>query len=121
VKDGSRRDRFLVDEMLRHAEVIAEVVRKGRESFENDLVTRYALEHAVELFSEAAEKLSDPFERANPGVPWKALRPVRREVAHPCDAGRPPVDPRRVWRFVQDDLPSIIRKLRQARFPPLED
>ena len=117
MKDGSRRDRFLVDEMLRHAAVMAEAVRRGRLSFDDDALTRYALEHAVELFSEAAEKLSARFEQANPAVPWKALRPLRREVAHPYDAGRPPVDPERVWRFVQLEVPRIVPKLRRATFP----
>jgi uncharacterized protein with HEPN domain len=116
LKPESRRDRFLVDEMLRHAEVMAAVVRKGRASLEEDSLTRYALEHAVELFSEAAEKLSATFEHANPGIPWKALRPLRRDVAHPYDAGHPPVDPERVWRFVQQDVPKIVQKLRRPNF-----
>jgi uncharacterized protein with HEPN domain len=110
----------LVDEMLRHADVMAEIVRRGRASFESDVPTRYAVEHAVELFSEAAEKLSSAFENSNPGIPWKALRPLRREVAHPYDAGRPPVDPERVWRFVQRDVPRIVQKLRRGIFPEVE-
>jgi uncharacterized protein with HEPN domain len=103
--------------MLRHAEIMSEIARRGRAGFERDPVTRYALEHAVELFSEAAEKLSSAFESANPGIPWKGLRPLRREVAHPYDAGRPPVDTDRVWRFVQDDLPKLVRNLRRPVFP----
>ena len=107
--------------MLRHAEAMSEIARRGRPAFERDPVTRYALEHAVELLSEAAEKLSSSFESANPGVPWKGLRPLRREVAHSYDAGRPPVDPDRVWRFVQDDLPKIAQKLRRPVFPKSDD
>lgn len=116
MKEADRRDRFLVAEMLRHCEVIAENVAKGRTAFEKDSSTKYATEHAVELFSEAAEKLSSEFEAANPSIPWKGLRPLRREVAHPCDAGRPPVDPERVWRFVRDDVPKIVRKLKAAEY-----
>ncbi len=117
MREGTRRDRFLVAEMLRHAEVIEENVRKGRTIFDRDPSTRYAVEHAVELFSEAAEKVSARFERANPGIPWKGLRPLRRDVAHPYDGGRPPVNPERVWRFVRDDVPRIVRKLRSATYP----
>ena len=117
MREGTRRDRFLVAEMLRHAEVIEENVRKGRTIFDRDPSTRYAVEHAVELFSEAAEKVSARFERANPGIPWKGLRPLRRDVAHPYDGGRPPVNPERVGRFVRDDVPRIMRKLRSATYP----
>lgn len=117
MKEGERRDRFLVAEMLRHAEVIAINVAKGRTAFERDASTRYALDHAVELFSEAAEKLSSRFELANPEIPWKGLRPLRRDVAHPYDKGRPPVSPDRVWRFVRDEVPRIVRRLRSATYP----
>ena len=117
MKEGSRRDRFLVAEMLRHAEVISTIVGRGREPLEKDPPSRYALEHAVGLLSEAAEKISSDFESYNPGIPWKALRPLRREVAHPYDTGRPPLDPDRVWRFVQQDVPRIAKKLRRAKFP----
>jgi uncharacterized protein with HEPN domain len=117
VKAGARRDRFLVSEMLRHADVMAEVVRRGREEFDRDRPTRYAVEHAVELFAEAAEKLSGEFERANPGIPWRGLRPLRRDVAHPYDPERPPVDPDRVWRFVAREVPAIVRQLQRAVYP----
>lgn len=117
MKEGERRDRFLVSEMLRHSEVIAENVAKGRAAFDADASTRYALEHAVELFSEAAEKLSSGFEQVNPEIPWKGLRPLRRDVAHPYDKGRPPVNPDRVWRFVRDEVPRIVRRLRLAAYP----
>jgi hypothetical protein len=33
VKDGPHRDRFLVDQMLTHADLIAVNVRKGRDVF----------------------------------------------------------------------------------------
>lgn len=117
MKDSARRDRFLVQEMLRHAEVIAAGAGKGRSVFDKDASTRYAMEHAIELFAEAAEKLSSAFERANPSVPWRGLRPLRRDVAHPYDSGRPPIAPGRVWRFAAEEIPRIVIKLRRAVYP----
>ncbi len=117
MKEAERRDRFLVAEMLRHAEVVATNVARGRAAFDTDLTTRYALDHAIELFSEAAEKLSSEFERLHPEIPWKGLRPLRRDVAHPYDRGLAPVRPDRVWRFVRDEMPRIVRRLRVAAFP----
>jgi uncharacterized protein with HEPN domain len=116
VKDNERRDRFLVDEMLNHADVIAVNVRKGRDVFETDPTTRYAVEHATELLAEAAEKLGRAFKGANPGVPWDRLRELRRGLAHPYDPGADRTHIQQTWRFARDDAPGIARRLRRAKF-----
>jgi uncharacterized protein with HEPN domain len=117
VRQNERRNRFLVDEMLNHAEVIAFNVRKGREFFETDATARYAVEHATELIAEAAEKLGRPFKSANPLVPWDRLRELRRGLAHPYDPGADQTHIGQTWRFARGDLPGIVRKLRTAKFP----
>jgi uncharacterized protein with HEPN domain len=117
VKDNGRRNRYLVDEILNHADVIALNVRKGREFFETDTTARYAVEHATELIAEAAEKLGRPFKSANPLVPWDRLRELRRGLAHPYDPGADRTHIEQTWRFSREDLPGIIRKLRTAKFP----
>lgn len=117
MKPSERRDRFLVDEMLNHAEVVAVSVRKGRDAFDTDVTTRYAVEHATELFAEAAEKVSRPFKTANPQIPWDRLRELRHDVAHPYDTGSNSITVEQTWRFARDDAPKIVRQLRHARFP----
>jgi len=121
VKEGQQRDRYLVDQMLTHAEVIAVNVRKGRDVFETDPTTRYAAEHAAELFAEAAEKIGRAFKNANPAIPWDRLRELRRLVVHPCDPGADPTHVEQTWRFARDDVPTISRKLRGSRFPKTDD
>jgi uncharacterized protein with HEPN domain len=121
VKDGPLRDRYLVDQMLTHADVIAVNVRKGRDEFETDPTTRYAVEHASELFAEAAEKVGKAFKGANPGVPWARLRDLRRMVAHPYDPGADPTHIAQTWRFARDDVPPMVRKLRRSKFPKADD
>jgi uncharacterized protein with HEPN domain len=103
--------------MANHADVIAVNVRKGRDAFEVDATTRYAVEHAAELFAEAAEKVSRQFKSANPGVPWDRLRELRRVLAHPYDKGEGPTSVDQLWRFARDDLPKITRALHRPRFP----
>jgi uncharacterized protein with HEPN domain len=121
VKEGQRRDRYLVDQMLTHAEVIAVNVRKGRDVFETDPSTRYAVEHASELLAEAAEQVGRAFKTANSAVPWAGLRELRRTVAHPYDAGGDPTRVEQTWRFARDDVPRIVRRLRASRFPKADD
>jgi uncharacterized protein with HEPN domain len=116
VNDRERRDRFLVDQMLTHVDVIAINVRKGRDVFETDRSTQYAVEHAIELFAEAAEKVGRGLKTANPRIPWDRLRELRRAVAHPYDAGTDPTHIEQTWRFARDDAPAIARNLRRATF-----
>ena len=117
MKESEQRDRFLVDEMLRHLAVIEANVRGGKERLESDSTARYAVEHATELLAEAAEKVRSSFKGANPSVPWKGLRDVRRGIAHPYDTGarRTAID--ELWRFARDEAPQIARHLRRAKFP----
>jgi uncharacterized protein with HEPN domain len=117
VKDNERRGRYLVDEMLNHSDVIALNVRKGRGFFETDTTARYAVEHATELFAEAAEMLGHAFKSANPLVPWDRLRELRRGLAHPHDPGADRTHIEQTWRFARSDLPVIVRRLRRAGLP----
>ncbi len=117
MKDNERQDRFLVQEMLRHAEVLAAVAREGKATLDSSATNRYAVEHATELFAEAAGKVSQVFKKTNPSVPWDRLRPLRHDVAHPYDLGAAPVNVDQLWRFMTRDAPRIPRHLRNAKFP----
>jgi uncharacterized protein with HEPN domain len=117
VKETEQRDRFLVDEMLSHAEVLISIVRKGKSLLTSDATSRYAAEHASELLAEAAEKMSQSFKNANPGLPWDQLRPLRHDVAHPYDVGAERVNVDQLWLFAMKDVPRISRRLRDAEFP----
>ncbi len=119
MKDSAARDRFLIDEMLTHAELIAVIVKRGRDSFETDPTVRYAVEHATELIAEAAEKTSRGFKTANPLVPWDRLREQRRVSAHPYDVGAAPQNVEKLWKFARDDVPAIVRRLHKATFSPI--
>jgi uncharacterized protein with HEPN domain len=111
------RDRFLNEEMLRHLAVIAVGANCGRDGLVTDDRTRYAVEHAAELLAEAAKKTSAAFKAGNPKVPWSDLGGLRRDVAHPYDIGRDPIEVERLWRFVRDDAPVIAQRLKKAKFP----
>jgi uncharacterized protein with HEPN domain len=114
MKDSETRDRILIDEMLRHAEVIASVVAEGKARFTDpgNVRSRYTVEHATELIAEAAEKVSTGFKGRNSNVPWDSFRPLRKAVAHPYDIGSEPPNVDETWRFAQHDLPPIVRRLK---------
>ncbi len=117
MREAERRDRFLADEMLQHLDVVALSVKAGRARLATDPEPRYALEHAIEMLSEAGEKTSRAFKTANPGIPWRALRQFRHDVVHPYDVGASRIEIDQLWRFAVRDAPRLARRLRTARFP----
>ncbi len=117
MKESEQRDRFLVDEMLRHGEVLATIVRDGKDSLLSNAPSRYAAEHATELLAEAAEKTNQAFKNANPAIPWERLRLLRHDVAHPYHLGAERVNVAQLWLFATKDAPRIARRLRDAEFP----
>lgn len=118
MKEAEQRDRFLAEEMLQHLGVVALTVKGGRGRLSTGPEPRYALEHAVEMLAEAAEKTSRVFKTANPGIPWRSLRQFRHDVVHPYDVGASRVELEQLWRFAVRDAPRLARRLRAAKFPP---
>jgi uncharacterized protein with HEPN domain len=118
--EPTSRDRFLVEELLHHAGVISAIVAEGKSTFLEPANERslYAVQHAVELIADAAEKVSQPFKSAHPKVPWSTLRPLRRSVAHPYDLGAQAVNREELWRFAATDLPRLARLLRRPPRAP---
>jgi uncharacterized protein with HEPN domain len=123
VKDSEGRDRLLADEMRTHLRVIAMIAQRGKARFRGPEgeESRYAAIQAVELPGEAAEKISGPFEKANPKIPWKSLRPSRKRVAHPYDGEAEPVNVDELWVFMVRDAPRIERSLLRPTFPDVGD
>ena len=115
MKEAEARTRALVDRMLREAGVASRYAARGKPAF-FDLRTpeiRDAAELRVLHFAETATKLGRSFRNSNPMIPWDALEKVRNDLVHEY----PEVKAERGWRFLNDDLPPLVAKLRKARFP----
>lgn len=110
------RDRFMVEEMLRHLDLVQSIAKQGRAKVASDSLTRYGLEHAIELIAEAAKHTGGSFRSANPEVPWTDLRNVRRLVAHPYDVGSEEVNVGRLWRFAAEEAPKLTGQLKRVKF-----
>ncbi|MDE1822501.1 MAG: DUF86 domain-containing protein [Euryarchaeota archaeon] len=119
MKDETQQ-RVLVDEIRSHARAIATQVRKGRDAFldPTDTSARDSVEHRLELIAETAGKLPRSFRQANPRVPWEELGEFRFMFAHPYEDATPaPPDHERAWRFAEEQVPKIDRRLERPRFP----
>jgi|SRR5580700_9323240 uncharacterized protein with HEPN domain len=105
--------------MLREASAAERYRAGGKERF-FDIRTpefRDAAELRVLHLTETGTKVGQSFRLANPLVPWEDIDQLRNDLVHEY----PEIKADRVWRFIQDDLPSIVAKLKRARFAELEE
>ena len=79
--------------------------------------TQDAVVRRFEIIGEAARHLSPATLNAMPDIPWKLIVGMRNLLIHDCDD----VDPRRVWKDAQDDLPPLIARLEAYLATQLED
>jgi len=115
VTDSEARVRTLVDRMLREATAAQRYASRGKAPFFD--IRSPELRDAAELrvlhFTETATKVGRPFRNANPLIPWEELDQLRHDLVHEY----PEVKADKLWRFVTEDLPRLVTKLRRARFP----
>jgi uncharacterized protein with HEPN domain len=72
----------LLEDILRATEVADEIVRRGRERFETDLVAQFGAEAVVGRIGDAASKLPEEVRASMPGLPWKEIIGFRIVVDH---------------------------------------
>ncbi len=110
---AERDDRVLVDDMLRYGETIARWVAKGHEAFrEPETGAQATIERQFEQFEEAAHASGAAFRKANPSIPWATIFEIRNDLSHPYQRS---YDREKLWRFVVDELPRLLRRLRSIK------
>lgn len=97
---------------LAHIEDVLEAVRAIRsfldgvddlEGYLRELKTRYAVERALLIISEAAVRLGEDGPRLCPGLPWRDIRGLGNHIRHGYDSLRHPV----VWDVLRNHLPAL--------------
>ncbi len=73
------------------------------EAFCEDEKVVYAVKHALLIISEAAIKLGALAAEMEPKVPWAEIRGIGSRLRHEYDT----VDPIRIWRVVERDMPEF--------------
>lgn len=123
MNEEEHRQRELVDAIRVAAGHLVEVVGKGRASFiaPSNWSDRAAARNEIETLSEAAKKLGEPFHKNNPGIPWEALKTLRKRMVHYLDADTRPVGDVELWKFIAEDIPVYERKLRRPVFPKVPE
>ena len=106
------RDAAYLWDMLQAARDAAAIVSGAtRKSFLGDRVRMLALERCMELIGEAARRVSDPFRRKHPHIPWKEMIGLRNILAH--EYGR--IDHDKLYATAVKDIPQLITALEALR------
>ena len=80
------------------------------EAFENNWIIVDAVQMNLLVIGEAARHIPEVVISSFSEIPWAEMRGLRNVLAHEYDR----VDCDIIWRVIQDELPSLVPKLRQV-------
>jgi uncharacterized protein with HEPN domain len=105
---SQREDEVRLRLMLDYArEAHALVLGRCRADLESDHVLELALTRLLEIIGEAAARMTDAMQAAQPHIPWREIIGLRNRLIHGYDA----VDLDILWDIIQEDLPRLIEAL----------
>jgi uncharacterized protein with HEPN domain len=67
----------------------------------------FAIIRALEIFGEAASRMSNKFQKAHPHFPWRAIVGMRNRLIHAYFD----IDYDVVWEAISSEIPKIIPEL----------
>ena len=103
-----RSEEAVIGDLLSAADDAAELVRRGRDAFDGDVLLRRAGEAIAGQITEAAGKLSDDVKASVPGVPWEDIIGMRIVLHHRYHA----IDHDTLWNVLEADIPALAGALR---------
>jgi uncharacterized protein with HEPN domain len=104
-------DRIRVQHMIDAAEAAQRfMVKRSRSDLDEDQMLLFAVVRAIEIIGEAATKVSAETRAAVPEVPWIDIVGMRHHLIH----GYQHINSEIVWKTVNDEMPGLLVRLRQA-------
>lgn len=102
------RERIRDKERLEHILAAIDALTDGRnrytiEQAEKDTIIFYGFVKQVEIIGEATYKLTKEFRNAHPEVEWDVIEGMRHVLVH----GYFTITPHKVWRVIDNDLPTL--------------
>ena len=115
MSDGVAKARDAAGRIVMVCDVLAGLSSPDVETFAGDVRTQWAVEMGLIRIGEAVSRIpADVLERF-PGQPWRLMIAMRNLAAHQYDD----LDPRRVWRTLTSDVPSLRTYLVDTVLPGL--
>jgi uncharacterized protein with HEPN domain len=105
---SEKRDRAYLWDMRQFARDSRKIVQRiSFARLEQDLFRMLALERSLELIGEAARRVSEDAQAANPSIEWRALIGQRNVLAH--DYGE--IDRRLLYDNARQKIPLLLAEL----------
>ena len=112
------RDHAWLWDMLDAARTARDLAAESsRESFLSDRRTQLAVWKCLEFVGEAARRVSRVFKDQHPEIPWSEIIGQRHVLVHDYHH----VNLARIWRVVQNDVPTLIEQLEPLAPDPPSD
>lgn len=103
-----KNDLIRLKHMLEAADaVMLFAANKERADFETNQMLSFAVIRALEIFGEAASKVSNEIQTAHPNIPWRAIVGMRNRLIHAYFD----IDYDVVWKAINYEIPKIIPEL----------
>ncbi|HYN23314.1 MAG TPA: DUF86 domain-containing protein [Thermoanaerobaculia bacterium] len=108
------RDVAYLWDMLDAARQVIEFTRNvAFPAYLEDRKLQYAVERAVEIIGEAANRISPALQQKHSEIPWRKIVAQRNVLAHEYGD----VDPSLMWDLAQEHIPALVRQL-ETLIPP---
>ncbi|HXF08752.1 MAG TPA: DUF86 domain-containing protein [Candidatus Acidoferrales bacterium] len=109
---SERAWRFYLDDMIGFAEkVLAYTEGLDQAAFVARGLNYDATLRNLELIGEAATRIPEVVRAAHPEIPWRMIIATRNRLIH----GYLGIDNDTLWSIIQDDVPDLLRQLKQLR------
>jgi uncharacterized protein with HEPN domain len=110
-----RRDAALLWDILEAARRATEFTQgKTFSDYQTNPLVQYAVERALEIVGEAANRISATLQEAHPEIPWRKMVGLRNVLIH--EYGE--IDHALVWAVVQEHLPILMAQVEPLVPPP---
>ncbi len=74
------------------------------ERFLSDELMQHGIMRLIQIFGEAARKVSPEFRQAHPEIPWQGIIGMRNRMVHEYFR----IIPAKVWEVIQREIPVLI-------------
>jgi uncharacterized protein with HEPN domain len=105
-----RDDAIRIRHMIEAAEACERFVSAGsRADLETNMMLRFALVRAAEIFGEAASKVSLETRMSAPSIPWREIVAMRNRLIHAYFD----IDHDVLWKATTEEIPTLLKALRE--------
>ncbi len=95
-------DTELIKVILELADELSGITARGRDAFDQDVVTKRACERVVEIIGDLVGQFSEEFREAHPEVRYRGAKGIRNVMAHQYLM----VDSKRLWEAATLSVPQ---------------